>query len=1203
MRKLLLLTMLLHVGFANAVLLVDEHFATASDTSNDVPGWTSIARFVTLTSPGNTSELLTGGQNYGLTVAGVDGFRRAMVDGYVHNDSSTSNNRFTRPLASPVDFAEGDTFYFSMIVKGTRRANMGLGNGMGTAFPDTLVSVGANPQLLQNADEPNMAQSFNASVWLGDTNTMQKGNSNEVLVPEDPEAVRLVVGRLVNNIGAADEISYHIINLSSNVVVPATWTGSALAGSDGFYSKTDFDFGGNQVFSNLFINLQNESGLDEIRIGTEYADAVPPVVQTRPDIIVMLVDDMGYSDFGCYGGEARTPNIDALATSGLRFRDFHNTARCSPTRAALLTGNYTHQVVTVPGDSLPPLREDNNSTIAEVLKAEGYRTYMAGKWHLGATVGKVPWVRGFRQVFGFTPSGAGAGADYWDSTDYKFTSESNEIPTRVYGTNAYEFYQTDALADYSLDFINHHQSKGDAAPFFLYLPFNAPHFSIAAPLSLAEYTPPGGQSYSDIYSQGWDVVRQNRYNRMLSLGVIDGTFSLAPTSDTPYNGGGAYWAVPAWNTLAADRKADLTRRMALYTAMIDKIDGTVGRIVEHLQLTGRFDNTLIFLLSDNGGNAEGGLYGSAFGTANHAPLTGTDLDNMGQPFVGDGIHIGGGWANVANTPFRYYKRYSHEGGIRTPLIVHWPEGIANPGRWSNQTGHLIDIMRTVVDVTGATFPTQYNGHVVLPMEGESLVPIFNDGPEFDRQIGFEHESTRAWRDGRWKLVTKTFTTTDWSSFADTLELYDMLTDPTELNNVAMDHPDRLVAMVNAWNAWAQRVGVPSERLLSLPKLSGPGMQSTDLLLDTFNRNDLSDIDATTNGVSGAIAWLPNAVHYEGYEGPKTPDNIQVFGGALRMAVGAGMSESGIMNNFTNQSILDAGGFVVEMDVTAINSGTSQPMDRYAGFGVGMTATEAAAGSDISGTKSFRGSTNNPIGKADFFVDLDVDGNVKVWSNGTLLDTVSAGATNGRLTAAFALGSFSAGAPVEASVYFNGVRLDINTANPNSMTRIFNWQNTAKNYIGLSARATDHAEIDNLSIRTFPLGSSLASGYALAAGLSGSDAANDSDPDGDGRSNYLEWLIGSDPTVADADIRPLTLLSVPVSAGQVRFGMRRLVDAASAGVGYNVYSSTNLVDWVLEAATEVSAVPIPENPDYEEANLEITVTDPEQDRLFIMIRYE
>ena len=1202
MRKLLWVGALLCANFAGAVSLVDEHFATASDTSNDVPGWTSIARFVTLTSPGNTSELLTGGQTYGLTVEGVDGLRRAMVGGYVHNDAGTSNNRFTRPLAAPVDFAEGDTFYFSMIVKGTRRANIGLGNVVGTAFPDPLVSIGVNPQLLQNADEPNMAQSFNASVWLGSTNTMQKGNANEVLVPEDPEAVRLVVGRMVNNIGASDEISYHIINLSSNVVVPATWTSSALAGSDGFYSKTDFDFGGNQVFSNLFINIQNLSGLDEIRIGTEYADAVPPVVQTRPDIVVMLVDDMGYSDFGCYGGEARTPNIDALASSGLRFRDFHNTARCSPTRAALLTGNYSQQVAVVPGDSLPNLREDNNATMAEVLKEEGYRTYMAGKWHLGATVGKVPWARGFRHVFGFTPSGAGAGADYWDGTDYKFTSESNEIPVRVYGTNAYEFYQTDALADYSLDFIDHHQSKGDAAPFFLYLPFNAPHFNICAPFSVAEYTPPGGHSYLNIYTQGWDVVRQDRYDRMLSLGVIDGSFALAPTSDTPYNGG-EYWAVPAWDTLDADRKADLARRMALYTAMIDKIDGAVGRIVEYLQLTGRFDNTLVFLLSDNGGNAEGGLYGRAFGVNNHAPLAGADLANMGQPFMEDDIFLGGGWANVANTPFRYYKRYSHEGGIRTPLVVHWPEGIANPGRWSNQTGHLVDIMKTVVDVTGATFPTQYNGHVVLPMEGESLVPVFNDEADFDRQIGFEHESTRAWRDGRWKLVTKTFTTTDWSSFADTLELYDMQIDPTELNNVAMDHPDRLVAMVNAWNEWAQRVGVPSERLLALPKLSGTGMLGTDLLLDTFNRNDLSDIDASTNGISGAIAWLPNAVHYEGFEGPKTPDNIQVFGGALRMAVGAGMSESGIMNNFTNQTILDAGGFVVEMDVTEINSGTSQPMDRYVGFGVGMTAAEAAAGSDIAGTKSFRGSTNNPVGKADFFVDLDIDGNVKVWSNGTLLDTVSAGSTNGRLTAVFSLGSFAAGASVDASVYFNGIQLDINTADANSLSRTFVWENASKNYMGLSGRANTHVEIDNLAVRTLPLGVTWAGWYAQAAGLDGSTAGSADDPDHDGRSNYLEWLIGSDPAVADADIRPLTLISAPVAAGQVHFEIRRLVDYAVAGIDYNVYSSTNLVDWALEVATEVSAVPVPENPDYEQVEMEVSVTDPEQDRLFLMIRYE
>ncbi len=547
--------------------------------------------------------------------------------------------------------------------------------------------------------------------------------------------------------------------------------------------------------------------------GIVHAGYCPAEAAAPPDIIVMLVDDMGFSDFGCYGGEARTPNIDSLAANGIRFRNFYNTARCSPTRAAIMTGNYSQQVTDKPGASLPQLRNDNNITLPEILQRQGYRTYMAGKWHLGTDAARVPWKRGFQHVYGFGKTGAGNSADYWGWTDYKLTSAGKEISPRVYGTNAYEFYQTDALADYSIDFINHHISKKDSASFFLYLAFHAPHFELCAAKEAAEYIPPGGRSYLDIYSQGWDVVRKKRYDRMRAMGVIDEKYALPPFSDTPFNRK-EIKAVPDWNTLPADRRADLVRRMAIYTAMIDQIDVAVGRIVDRLRQTGRLDNTLIFILSDNGANAEGGLYGSsAFGKE---PLTGSKLANMGQPFAGDDLRLGGGWANVANTPFRYYKRFNHEGGIHTPLIVHWPAGIKNPGRWSDQAGHVIDIMSTAAGISGAVFPTQYNGHAVLPMEGKSLVPVFNDEKEtVPRQLGFEHETNRAWIDGHWKLVTKNFT--DNISSVDTLELYDLHADPTELRNVAKEYPEQLSSMIVAWNTWAQKVGVPSERLLNPPK--------------------------------------------------------------------------------------------------------------------------------------------------------------------------------------------------------------------------------------------------------------------------------------------------------------------------------------------------------------------------------------------------
>lgn len=540
--------------------------------------------------------------------------------------------------------------------------------------------------------------------------------------------------------------------------------------------------------------------------------------QGAPNVVVMLFDDMGFSDLGCYGGEARTPNIDRLAAGGIRFRNFHNTARCSPTRMSLLTGLYTQQVATEPGKPLPQMRTDDNITMAEMLRTAGYRTYMAGKWHLSTTTEQQPQQRGFQHVF--TPAPDTGTIDYWTQSRWVCRSQNNEIPTRSYGSKPYEFYSTDAIGDYAVDFLNHHFGKKDAAPFFMYLAFNAPHFNIAVDKAVAEFTPSGGQSYLSLYSQGWDVARTDRYQRMRAMGVIDPLYVLPPMSDTHNNGNPDIVPVPAWTTLAVDRQADLARRMALYTAMIEKLDQSVGRVITRLNEGGQLDNTLIFILSDNGACAEGGVFGFARTgsetdrSLNHAPLTGTDLAEMGQPFRNDHIAIGGGWADVGNTPFRMYKQFIHEGGVRTPLIVHWPAGITNAGRWSNQSGHVIDVMRTVVAVTGATYPSQYGGHPVLPMEGENLLPIFKRQAEFSRTIGFEHDRNRGWVDGHWKLVTKNFASVDGSSPANALELYDLAADPTELHNLASSQPAQVDAMVQAWNTWAIRVGVPGERLIS-----------------------------------------------------------------------------------------------------------------------------------------------------------------------------------------------------------------------------------------------------------------------------------------------------------------------------------------------------------------------------------------------------
>ncbi len=915
-----------------------------------------------------------------------------------------------------------------------------------------------------------------------------------------------------------------------------------------------------------------------------------PPVTNAPNVMVILIDDMGFSDLGCYGGEARTPNIDSLAATGLRFRNFHNTARCSPTRMALLTGLYTHQAATIPGDSLPPLRTDNNITIAELLRTVGYRTYMAGKWHLGGATGQTPRERGFQHVFGMGATQSGNGADFWKRDAYSFSSQGNAIPARSYTTNAYGFHFTDAIGDYALDFLDHHFQQADGGHFFMYLPFHAPHFDIEVNKTLAEFTPAGGQSYLDLFTQGWDIVRSNRYQRMLSAGIINPLYVLSPMSDTPYNGTPAYQSVPSWQSLAASRKTDLARRMALYTSMIEQLDQNVGRIINRLSLGGQLTNTLIFVLSDNGCNAEGGMYGWArVGTEasksnNHAALTGTDLTEMGQPFRSDNLSIGGGWANVGNTPFRMYKRYSHEGGIRTPLVVHWPAGITNPGRWTDQAGHVIDLMRTVVDLTGAAYPTQYNGHAVLPMEGSSLAPIFRQQPVFSRKLGFEHESTRAWIDGQWKLVTKTAASTDGSSLADTLELYDTAADPTELNNLAPYQPSRLVPMVDAWNAWAARVGVPSDRYLPSAFDATPAAQGADLFLDTFSRPDSVDVDASAVGMSGSrVPPLgAGAAYYEGYEGSGTTDSINLFSGRMRVAYGLGMAETGLMHNFIGQDIINAGGFSVSMRIRAIETTTGDSANRYMGFGVGLTQTEAAAGGDISGTKSFRGSAANPVGKADCFVELDIDGNVKVWSKGQLLDSVHVGTTNGTLTASFALNGFTTASTVTVNVFFNGRLLDINSGNANSTSRSFTWDNNNANYLGLSARATGYAEIDNLAIRKLPLAPALASEYALGAALTVPDSGLEADPDGDGDNNFVEWLKGGNPAGSDHS-RQLLAVS-PSATGEFRFSYYRLVAAGSVGINYVFQYSTNLANWVSFTPEQLSVTA--DEPGYERVECRI-----------------
>ncbi len=507
----------------------------------------------------------------------------------------------------------------------------------------------------------------------------------------------------------------------------------------------------------------------------------------RPNILLLLADDVGWSDLGCYGGEIRTPNLDGLAKGGLRFTQFYNCARCCPTRASLLTGLYPHQagVGNMTGDQGRPgyrgRLQPNCVTLAEVLKAAGYRTYMVGKWHLTGKPGPID--RGFDEFYGMI---GGFNSCFREKPFY--TRLPAGRPQRKYPAG--KFYSTDAFGDYALDFLAEARKPGDK-PFFLYLAFNAAHFPLHAPKEdIARY--------KDVYARGWDKVRAERYARQQKAGLIDPRWPLTPRSGYEtrrdfFRSG----ANPAWDALDADRRADLARRMAVYAAMVDRMDRNVGRVVADLRANGQLDNTLILFLSDNGACAEWDPFGFDGGSGPKNVLhRGADLDRMGGP---DTYHsYGSGWANACNTPFRLYKHWVHEGGISTPLIAHWPKRIKGGGELRNQVGHVIDVMATLVDVAGAKYPERVGETAITPAEGKSLMPAFSDRPVERDFLAWEHEGNKALRAGRWKAV---------ATHDGPWELYDMEADRVELTNLAARHPDQVKKLAAAWEAWAKRTNV------------------------------------------------------------------------------------------------------------------------------------------------------------------------------------------------------------------------------------------------------------------------------------------------------------------------------------------------------------------------------------------------------------
>jgi arylsulfatase len=477
----------------------------------------------------------------------------------------------------------------------------------------------------------------------------------------------------------------------------------------------------------------------------------------RPNIVVIMADDMGFSDIGCYGSEIPTPNLDRLAANGVRLTQFYNTARCCPTRASLLTGLYNHQAGIghmVQNAGLPGYEGYLNNhclTLGEVMKAAGYRTAMAGKWHVGEDRPHWPADRGFERYFGLI-----SGASNYFRLD---AGRKMALDSKPYTPPAKDFYMTDAFTDHALRFIE--SFKQD--PYFLYLAYTAPHWPLHA---YAEDI----ARHRGKYKKGWDALRRERHQRQVRMGIVDAKWKLTDRDGK----------VPTWEN--EKNQDDMDLRMAVYAAQIERMDRNIGRLLKKLDETKQIDNTLILFLADNGGCAEENIAGEK-------PVPAGGADSFTS------YHTG--WANASNTPFRLYKHWVHEGGISSPLIAHWPAANFKRGYIDKtQPAHLIDVMATCLDAAGAQYPKRDG---VLPMEGKSMLPIFagrrRAGHEF---LAWEHEGNRAVRQREWKLVSK---------HPGGWELYNVAKDRTETNDLAARDPERVVAMSALYDGWAKRCGV------------------------------------------------------------------------------------------------------------------------------------------------------------------------------------------------------------------------------------------------------------------------------------------------------------------------------------------------------------------------------------------------------------
>jgi arylsulfatase len=501
----------------------------------------------------------------------------------------------------------------------------------------------------------------------------------------------------------------------------------------------------------------------------------------RPNIILIMADDLGFSDLGCYGSEIHTPNIDALAAGGMRFTQFYNNAKCGPSRASLLTGLYARQV--------SEYRDEGYVSIAQVLKTAGYRTLITGK---SSGLAGLPVDQGFDRSYvlnegccnyfnpGLTRPGENEPGRKWPNEQRAWAKDGEVL--RPYTPEEKNFYTTDAFTNQAIEYLNEYGK--DENPFFLYLPYTAPHFPLHAwPEDIAKYR---GK-----YKMGWDVLRRQRYERMVELGLIDDVWKMSDRDAQ----------VPDWADVEDKDGADL--EMAVYAAMIDRMDQGIGRVMAKVRDLRIEENTLVLFLSDNGSCAE-----------DYRAFESTNKEIPPGPMESYRT-LGVGWANASNTPFRKFKWWNHEGGMATPLVAYWPSVIEEGGRITQQVGHLMDIMATCVDIGDADYPSTHNGHEVHPPEGKSMLPIFEGRKrEGHDAIFWQHGASFAVRQGKWKLVSahpNERTGIDhfqlrgeWEAGKVPWELYDVKIDRTELNDVADQHPDKVKELATLFRAWQDR---------------------------------------------------------------------------------------------------------------------------------------------------------------------------------------------------------------------------------------------------------------------------------------------------------------------------------------------------------------------------------------------------------------